>query len=249
MRTRRYEDIMRTRHYEDQTLWGHYENQTLWGHYEDQTLWGHYENQTLWGHYEDQTLWGHYGDQTFQRQNIVRTKCEQNVDKPMETWWSVDIPTWWRSLGWAVPCPPVHTSSSLWTGGTGRACRGRRARSRGWRWPRAGSGGLLLGRSVSPGHKREPSLKPWETHSIRRHAWGGSISHTQKGARNTEDWFRGAPSSQWDADQGGGMRFSKVSGSQPMCTLCTRLMQKNAATYNLTTLRRFRAKGVDRSMR
>ena len=162
MRTRHYEDIMSTRHYEDIM-------RTFWGHFEDimRPFWGPQISGTK-----------HRGHKI-----LCRKRREQNVDEPMEPVGSVDLPTWWRSLGWAVPCPPVHTSSSLWTGGTGRACKGQRTRSRGWRWPRAGSGGLLLGRSVSPGHKREPSLKPWETHSIRRHEWGKHLTHREHGHR------------------------------------------------------------------
>lgn len=76
--------------------------------------------------------------------------------------------TWWRFQEWVVPCPPEHTSSSLWTGGTGLVYKGLRAHSRGWKWPHEDSAEPPPVRSVAPGHKRELSLKPWETHSIQR---------------------------------------------------------------------------------
>lgn len=39
--------------------------------------------------------------------------------------------TWWMFQEWAALCRPEHTSSSLWTGGTGLLCKGLRARSQG----------------------------------------------------------------------------------------------------------------------
>lgn len=101
---------------------------------------------------------------------------------------AVYIITWWKFLEWAFLCPPEHTNSSLWTGGTGPACKGPRAHSRGWKWPRGGSAEPRPRRSVSPGHKRELSLKPWETHSIQRHTvetW--ETLDTQK--ERTDEWI------------------------------------------------------------
>lgn len=69
---------------------------------------------------------------------------------------------------WVSQCPPAHTSSNQWTGGTGPACRGPAGHSQGWRWLPVGSAEPHLERSASPGHKRELSLKPRETHSIHR---------------------------------------------------------------------------------
>lgn len=76
--------------------------------------------------------------------------------------------TWWRFQEWAVLCQPAHTSSSPWTGGTGQLYKVPRVHSRGWRWPVEDAAELHPARSVAPGHKRELSLKPWETHSIQR---------------------------------------------------------------------------------
>lgn len=73
-----------------------------------------------------------------------------------------------RSQVWVSQCPPAHTSSNQWTGGTGPACRGPAGHSQGWRWLLVGSAEPHLERSASPGHKRELSLKPRETHSIHR---------------------------------------------------------------------------------
>lgn len=76
--------------------------------------------------------------------------------------------TWWRFQEWAVLYPPEHTSSSPWTGGTGLLYKVVRVHSRGWRWPVGDAAELLPARSVAPGHNRELSLKPWETHSMQR---------------------------------------------------------------------------------
>lgn len=80
--------------------------------------------------------------------------------------------------GWGVRCPLEHTSSSLWRGGTGRACTGRRERTRGsphchsWAaWPPPGP-------TAAPGHtrtlKREGargvSTQPGQSH--RSLGWG-----------------------------------------------------------------------------
>lgn len=76
--------------------------------------------------------------------------------------------TWWRFQEWAVLCQPEHTSSSPWTGGTGLLYKVLQVHSQEWRWPVEDAAELHPGRSVAPGHKRELSLKPWETHLIQR---------------------------------------------------------------------------------
>lgn len=89
--------------------------------------------------------------------------------KCIQILWLIHDITWWRFQEWAARCRPEHTSSSLWTGGTGPACKGHRVHIQGWRWLPEDSAEPRPARSDAPGHKRELSLKPWETHLIRKH--------------------------------------------------------------------------------
>ena len=67
--------------------------------------------------------------------------------------------TAWRSPAAGARCPPAHTSSSQWTGGTALVYRVPQGRTRGSQCPRGGSAGPLPGHSVSPGHTSELFLQ------------------------------------------------------------------------------------------
>lgn len=67
--------------------------------------------------------------------------------------------TVWKYQAGDARCPPGRTSSTPWTGGTARACRALRGRTRGWRCPPGGSAGPPPGRSASPGHRSELFLQ------------------------------------------------------------------------------------------
>lgn len=79
--------------------------------------------------------------------------------------------TWWRFQEWVAPCPPEHTSSNLWTCDTALLCKGHQGHNPGWKWPRGDSAEPHPGRFVSPGHKREPSLKPQKAQSVQSRAF------------------------------------------------------------------------------
>ena len=67
--------------------------------------------------------------------------------------------TVWRSPAADARCPPAHTSSSQWTGGTALVYRAPQVHTRESQCPRGGSAGPLPGHSAAPGHTSELSLQ------------------------------------------------------------------------------------------
>lgn len=92
--------------------------------------------------------------------------------------------TWWTCRARGGRCPPARTSSSRWTGGTARACRGRHGRTRGP--PRC--------RSWAAWPPPAPTAAPHHTRPLQR---GGAGVSRRRGPPHS---LTGPP---WEAPGGG----------------------------------------------